>query len=360
MAETCKFMVNKDILVTLEVPIWNGEAYIEKCIKSILAQTHKNIEVIIHDNGSSDKTLELLEKYIAGDPRFLIIKVPHKQAADPSRNEAARLAKGEYICFLDVDDSIAPTYVEKLLEAVIDRDFAYCDWLKVFPSGRQEERRAIRDDDKGNVFGRKSVLALQKRIVGDICPKNPMNLDLFSSICGKIYRRSIIIDNDLNLINVDTIGGANDSLFNFDFLEYAQSGAHVDECLYIYMSNPNSYTHTQKIEKIAMFPKQYEKFEEKIAKYNKGDEYFLALKYRIFIQSFGAFIIAASNEIPRKEQKEALRRYFDGQYVKDALQVVSFKSFALTFKPFFWAVKKRRINFAFCYIKLALKYRNRH
>lgn len=358
MAGACK-MGNENVLVTIEVPIWNGEPFIKNCISAILLRTHKNIEVIIHDNGSDDKTYELLEKFIAGDPRFSVIKVPFKQAADPSRNEAARLAKGEYICFLDVDDTITVDYVEKLLDAVIGHDFAYCNWLKVFPGGSKEVRRAIREDDQGNVFNRESVLALQKRIVGNTSPKNPMDLDLFSSICGKIYRRSIIVENDLNLINVDTLGGANDALFNFDFLEYAQSGAHVDEPLYIYLSNPNSYTHTQKIEKIEMFPKQYRRFEEKIALYNKGDEYLLALKYRIFIQSFGAFIIASSSGSSKERQKEVLSQYFDSEYLKDALKFVSAKTFAPIFKPFFRAIIKRRLNFALFYINLALKYRNK-
>lgn len=156
MAETCRFMKNKDILVTIEVPIWNGEPFIERCITSILAQTHRNIEVIVHDNGSDDNTYNLLQKYIDGDPRFTIVKVGKKQAADPSRNEATRMGKGEYICYLDVDDHIDPTYVEKLLNAVVGHDFAYCDWLKFFPGGSTEERRAIRDDDKGTVFDREN------------------------------------------------------------------------------------------------------------------------------------------------------------------------------------------------------------
>lgn len=351
-------MKNENILVTIEVPIWNGEPFIERCITSILAQTHKNIEVIIHDNGSDDATYSLLQKYINGDPRFTIVRVAQKQAADPSRNEATRMGKGEYICYLDVDDHIDPTYVEKLLDAVIGHDFAYCDWLKFFPGGSTEERRAIREDDKGTVFDRESVLALQRRIVGDINIKNPMNLDMFSSICGKIYRRSLIVENDLNLINVDTIGGSNDALFNFDILEHAQSGAHVEECLYFYMSNPNSYTHTQTIEKIDMFPKQYKKFEEKIEKYNKGEDYCLALQYRIFVQSFGAFIIASSSGVSKKAQKLRLKEYVNSPYVKKARSQVSSKSFSFIFRPFFAAIKKGNVNFALFYIKLAIKYRN--
>lgn len=351
-------MKNENVLVTIEVPIWNGEPFIERCISSILAQTHKNIEVIIHDNGSDDSTYDLLLKYIDGDPRFTIVKVAKKQPADPSRNEATRMGKGEYICYLDVDDHIDPTYVEKLLEAVIGHDFAYCDWLKFFPGGSTEERRAVRDDDKGTVFDRDSVLALQKTIVGNVKIRNPMDLDLFSSICGKIYRRKLIVENDLNLINVDTIGGSNDALFNFDILQHAQSGAHVEECLYFYMSNPNSYTHTQTIEKVDMFPKQYAKFEEKIEKYNKGEDYQLALKYRIFVQAFGAFIIAASSELSKKEQKKRLKEYLESPYVKEARTMVSTRSFAFIFKPFFAAIKKGNVNFALFYINLAIKYRN--
>lgn len=348
----------ENILVSVELPVYNGEPYLRKCLDSICGQTHKNLDIIIHDNGSKDNSRQIMEEYAAKDKRIRLVKVDRQQAAGPARNEAARMAKGEFIVFLDADDSIAPTFVEKLLTAVNGRDVAYCDWLKIYPSGNTEERHARRVDDPNSFFDRKSILALQKRIVGDTQPRNPLNLDLFSSICGKIYRVSLIVENDLRIVDVNTIGGADDALFNFDYMQFAQSGAYVDECLYYYFSNPNSFTHTHRIGRLKMFAKQYEQFESRIAKYQKGPEYRQALDYRIFIQSFAAFIIARSNKESRSDKIQALKEYFKDPYVQNALKNVSAKSFSFLFKPFFMAVKKKRIGFCLAYMKLAMRYRD--
>jgi glycosyltransferase involved in cell wall biosynthesis len=351
-------MENQEIIVSVELPVYNGGPYLKKCLDSICNQTYKNLDIIIHDNGSTDNSRNILEEYASVDKRIRLIKVDKQQAAGPARNEAVRLAKGEFIIFLDADDSIAPTYVEKLLGAVVGKDVAYCDWLKFYPSGKTEERRARRLDDKQNAFDRSSILALQKRIVGDTSPTNPLNLDLFSSICGKIYRVSLILDHDLTIIDVNTIGGADDALFNFDYMQFAQSGAYVDECLYYYFSNPNSFTHTHKIGKLKMFTLQYDQFKNRIKKYDKSSEYLRALDYRIFIQSFAAFIIAQSSHDNKKAKIEALSDYFNDPYVSEALTNVSARTFSLLFRPFFAAVIKKRIRFCLAYINLAIRYRN--
>lgn len=347
-----------NIIVSVELPVYNGEPYLRKCLDSICGQTHQNLDIIVHDNGSTDKSRLIMEEYAAKDQRIRLVKVDKQQAAGPARNEAARMAKGEFIVFLDADDSLAPTYVEKLLKAVVGKDVAYCDWLKFYPSGNTEERHARRLDDPKDVFDRESILALQKRIVGDVTPRNPLNLDLFSSICGKIYRVSIIVQNDLRIVDVNALGGADDALFNFDYMQFAQSGAYVDECLYYYFSNPNSFTHTHRIGRLKMFAKQYEQFEKRIDKYQKGPEYRQALDYRIFIQSFAAFIIARSNQETKKDKIKALQEYFADSYVDKALKNVSAKTFSLLFKPFFIAVKKKHIGFCLAYMKLAMRYRD--
>lgn len=107
-----------------------------------------------------------------------------------------------------------------------------------------------------------------------------------------------------------------------------------------------------------MFAKQYEQFEKRIDKYQKGPEYRQALDYRIFIQSFAAFIIARSNQETKKDKIKALQEYFADSYVNKALKNVSAKTFSLLFKPFFIAVKKKHIGFCLAYMKLAMRYRD--
>lgn len=348
-------------LITVAVPVWNGEPYIKTCLDSIKNQTYKNIEVIVADNHSTDNSNALIREYVDSDERFSIVVSAVKKSAAESRNEAIASCNGKYILFVDVDDYIGLDTVEKLYNAVKDgeKDLAYCDWWKFYPNGQKEPRKLDRPEYTNDLLDREGILSLQKRIVGDSHPTNPMNLDLFSSLAGKLYKVELIRKHKLAIMNVNLIGGADDALFNVDYLQYAQSGIHIHDCLYYYFSNPNSYSHVQKVEKIDMFPLQYEQFKLRMTKYEKDDSYKTALAYRIYIQSFGAFIIGTTSGLSKKDQKAALRKYLDQEYLKEILPLVSYKTFTWLFKPFFKGIKKGRLGFCLKYIRLATWYRGR-
>lgn len=113
------------------IPIYNGEKYLEQCLESILDQTLKEFEVICVDDGSTDGTTRILDKYIMMDQR---IQVYHQsnQYAGVARNTGMKYAKGKYILFLDGDDFFENKMLEKMY-AQIERDNAdicVCDGYK--------------------------------------------------------------------------------------------------------------------------------------------------------------------------------------------------------------------------------------
>ena len=100
--------------VSVIVPIYNLEMYIERCIKSILNQTHKNIELILINDGSQDNTLSICKKYEAIDNRVRVFSQENK-GVSAARNIGMENATGKYITFIDGDDYVAENLVEKLL-----------------------------------------------------------------------------------------------------------------------------------------------------------------------------------------------------------------------------------------------------
>lgn len=104
--------MNND-LITIIVPIYNGEQNIDRCINSIIKQTYKNIEIILINDGSTDQTGNICDKYATEDSR---IKVIHKRnnGVSSARNDAIKLANGKYIGFVDVDDYVDNKYIEIL------------------------------------------------------------------------------------------------------------------------------------------------------------------------------------------------------------------------------------------------------
>ena len=98
---------HEDILVSIIIPVYNVEDYLERCIDSIKRQTHKNIEIIIVDDGSTDRCPQLCDDYARDDSRIIVI---HKenQGLGLARNTGIDVARGEWICFVDSDDYVSP------------------------------------------------------------------------------------------------------------------------------------------------------------------------------------------------------------------------------------------------------------
>lgn len=119
--------MEKDI-VSVIVPVYNSEKYIEKCISSVLGQTYNNLEILIIIDGATDKSLDICRSMACTDAR---IKIIEKENEGPgiSRNLGIKTALGEYITFVDSDDVIEECFVEKLMRSIKDNgsDMALCD-----------------------------------------------------------------------------------------------------------------------------------------------------------------------------------------------------------------------------------------
>jgi glycosyltransferase involved in cell wall biosynthesis len=114
-------------VASIAIPVYNGENYLERAIQSVLSQTFQDFEIILSDNGSTDKTQEICERYASQDARIKYFRHQVNQGATWNFNFAFGKAAGDYFNWLAHDDELAPDYLEKcvsLLEA--DRDAVLC------------------------------------------------------------------------------------------------------------------------------------------------------------------------------------------------------------------------------------------
>ena len=119
-------------LVSIIIPAYNAEKYIQRALESALAQTYKDIEIIVIDDGSTDKTAEIIKTY--QDPRIIYI-FQKNQGQGPARNNGIKKSQGEYITFLDADDYYFPEKVEKqvrFLENHSEYQAVYCNALHFY------------------------------------------------------------------------------------------------------------------------------------------------------------------------------------------------------------------------------------
>ena len=113
-------------MISVIVPVYNVEKYLEECLDSIQNQTYSNIEIILVNDGSTDNSKEICEKYCKQDSRFLLIN-QENQGLSAARNKGVEISTGEYIVFVDSDDIIKTNYLEKLMQYMTeDVDIVEC------------------------------------------------------------------------------------------------------------------------------------------------------------------------------------------------------------------------------------------
>ncbi len=129
-----------EVKISIIIPVYNVEKYLQECLDSILAQTFQEFEIICVDDGSIDKSLEILQEYKRKDDRFVILQQRHA-GAGAARNHGLKLAEGKYIQFLDSDDYFEPTLLEELYTRAekFSSDLTVCSSRKVDDNGNIAE-----------------------------------------------------------------------------------------------------------------------------------------------------------------------------------------------------------------------------
>ena len=134
-------------LISVIVPVYNTEKYIDRCIDSIISQTYQNIEVILIDDGSIDNSLEICEKYMTKNPKIKVVHQENKGVSN-ARNKGLSIAKGNYFICIDSDDWLEPNMLEILYNNIqnYDADIATCNFYNDYESGEKTVKNDIDND----------------------------------------------------------------------------------------------------------------------------------------------------------------------------------------------------------------------
>lgn len=217
-------------IVSVVIPVYNAERYLNECIDSLLGQTIKDIEIICVDDGSKDNSLEILHQYAKQDSRIRVVSQVN-QGAGPARNKGMELATGKYLSIVDADDFFAPEMLEKavnkaeeeLSEIVVFGAWNYSDVTHVI----SPKRAVLRTDliDVKCPFSRREL------------PKHILNFTL-GCAWNKLFLRSFVLENKLQF---QAVRLADDIYFTLLALAKANRISIVDEnLLYYRMANPDS------------------------------------------------------------------------------------------------------------------------
>lgn len=162
----------KKELISVVVPIYNVEKYLNKCVDSIINQSYKNLEIILVDDGSTDNSSKICDEYLKKDNR---IKVIHKKngGLSDARNTGLDSAKGNYISFIDSDDYISSDYYEKMINKII------------------KDKSDLCITDIKTVYENDNYEFVNKAYNGEATSIGFINTGLAASACNKLFKREL-------------------------------------------------------------------------------------------------------------------------------------------------------------------------
>lgn len=246
--------MNEDAVISIIVPIYNTEKYLNECIDSIINQTYKNTEIILVEDGSTDSCSKICDEYAQKDKR---IKVIHKENGGPgsARNSGLDILTGKYVCFIDSDDYVATTFVYDMFNLITkyNADIVQCRYInQSFTKLNNEE-----------------ILNSEQAI---LCLNNINTHKTFVIACNKMYDVKLF---DKVRFPIGKI--SEDAYTTYILFDRAEKMVVSESALYYYRTTPNSITNrkfsTKRYDAILAYEKEIEYFKN----VNKNIQYESAL-----------------------------------------------------------------------------------
>ena len=293
----------KRVFFSVIIPVFNSEEYIERCLDSILANSFSDFEIIVIDDGSSDCSFLICEKYACKDERINLIHTENK-GVSCARNIGLKKASGKYICFVDSDDWIEADYFEKLF----------------FEASRNSFPEVILFDYKEV---KKNCVVEKAALLHDFSERKYLDI-LYHKIPGMlwfgIYKSSLLAKNNLSFD--ESLKSIEDWLLKIKIFFYAKTFFYLKTPLYNYnLCNSNSLVHSiQKtaLDDVAKPLELARLFLEKKSVFTDEDEKYICAAKDVYIGNYKVAMILRT-----------------GKYLKYCLTPPPEKRFETIFKDFF-------------------------
>lgn len=264
-------------LISIIVPVYNVEKYLNQCINSLINQTYQNIEIILVNDGSKDSSGKICDEWSLRDKR---IKVIHKknEGLGLARNTGLEYVTGKYITFIDSDDYADSDLIERLYNSLIQQDGDTC--IGGFK----------RVDDLGNVLykelysykvymNEECINNLLVKMLGS-CPEKSDSIRM--SVWNVLYSAKIIKDNKLKFPS-ERLYISEDLIFDLDYYKYSKKCVVIDSNAYNYRFNIASLTQTYRKDYFEKYEFLYNEVYKKITKDKLPNECIIRLQKQFFV-----------------------------------------------------------------------------
>ena len=317
-----------DRIISIVVPVYNVEAYLDQCIESVINQTYSKWELILVDDGSTDRSPEICDSYAAKDDRINVI---HQKNAGVSkaRNAGLKSVTGDFVLFCDSDDWMAEDALNILLNAQKrqNADLVFGDISHVYASRTDRVKVFNREFD---LEGKEICQKLQATCIGygyNPYPNKPYVVSGIGSVGNKLFKTEII-----RCWNIEFDDYTNeiyeDNLFTISYLSRANSVCYKSEVVYYYRQTENSSIHRYRPESIATSRKIFERVSDFVNKQDDQELFqaaFQVLVIRRFSEELRVYYFNKENKNAKGESLRELKQMMKTWPYNEAVHKVSLK-----------------------------------
>lgn len=287
-------------LISIIIPVYNVEKFLDRCVESVINQTYDNLEIILVDDGSTDQSPALCDRWIEKDDRIQVLHKKNGGLSD-ARNAGMDLSSGDYVVFIDSDDYVRSDMVEILFLRLTEdsSDLALCNYLCV-------------SDDENYVNDYENSLPVSDELIDGRQAQRKLFGDMhwhYVIACCKLYKKSLLENFRF------PVGKLHEDLFTTHLIfEKCNLVSCVHEPLYYYYQNENSITHNYSVRRLDALDAYISRFN---FFYQKQDYYCAAMSTRFMIEK----LLLARKKLNMKDKEIKKRivyykRMFNKQFRK--------------------------------------------
>lgn len=262
-------MNKREMKVSVIIPVYNRQAFIRQCVGSVVEQTWRDLEIILVDDGSGDESLAICRQMEAEDDRIRVVS-QDSRGVSSARNRGLSMARGEYVFFLDSDDTVCPLLLETFVRQAGEwgAGVLFCSYTRRDP---KEDGAGWEDIQNGRTIREPWIESTKKESEEWFHKKHHREL---SGIGGKMIDRRLIGDLQFDR----EISGGEDTVFMYNLIRRGVRLACLDRQWYYYREHEGSLSHLNRIEKSRQSFKAYEFIRDE--EYRRGSRWAGEWEYR--------------------------------------------------------------------------------
>lgn len=341
-------MYSSDFLVSVIIPVYNVEQYLPQCVESVINQTYTNLQIILVNDGSTDKSSEICDKFAEIDNRICVIHKENGGSAS-ARKSGMEAVLGKYVMFLDADDWIEKNAIELCADCVNnDPEIGCVLFSYIKETGRvsvpmhimDQTQLFVEDEAKDKIHRRLFGLSSEEL-------NHPERMENIVSCCMKLYRADFAKQGQY--FDTELVGSCEDGLFNIYALQGCEKIYYLDLPLYHYRKREGSLIKSYRPRFVEQWKTLFSIMGSFIRENNLDERYVEALNNRIAM----SITAIALNELKNSnhsifEHIKVIRSYLKQEQYKDAVSKIDFSNMPANWKLLLFCSKKKWAALVFC------------